>query len=108
VAPGEVCLIGARPSHGKTMFGLQFCYHVAAVQNTKCLLISEEMNATALAKRAIQYATETEEWNWRSQWEPVFDDVLKFNDSMASILLVENCRTEARAYQAIAEAVTGW
>jgi len=106
VAPGELCVIGARPSHGKTMVGLQYCYHVASTQNTKCLIISEEMTAAALAKRAIQHASNLEERHWRDHWDSVFDEVVAFNDSMQSILLVENCRTSARAYQGIAEAVT--
>lgn len=52
VAPGEMCVVGARPGHGKTAFAMQWVDNVAQ-GGTPCLIISAEMSAYELGRRAI-------------------------------------------------------
>jgi len=104
VAPGELCVVGARPSHGKTLFGLQWMFHIAT-QGTSCLIVSEEMTARALAKRAIQNATSISERVWRERWDAVFDDVVEFSDARRPILITEGCHSVTVAQDAINQAV---
>lgn len=53
VALGEMVIIGARPSHGKTALALQWL-DTAADVGVPSLIISEEMSAASLAKRQLQ------------------------------------------------------
>lgn len=103
IAPGEMAIIGARPSHGKTMLALQWGYAVSA--KYPVVVISEEMNARALGRRAIQHATTIQEDDWRSEWEDAFDQTIAFFDPKRPILIADGCRTAERAAQAIGEAV---
>lgn len=105
VAPGEVAIVGARPSHGKTMFGLQWCYAVAAAGHP-CLIISEEMTVRLLAQRATQTATTIDERDWSERADDVFEDVTAFFKPRRPIIAAEGCRTAERAAQAITEART--
>lgn len=66
VAPGEVCIIAARPSHGKTAFAMQWVDH-AAERGTPCLLISEEMSKLELGKRALLSISELEFGDWHGR-----------------------------------------
>jgi len=52
VAPGEMAVVGARPGHGKTAFAMQWVDNVAQ-GGTPCLIISAEMSAYELGRRAI-------------------------------------------------------
>jgi replicative DNA helicase len=105
IAQGEMAVVGARPSHGKTMFGLQWSYHVARTGHP-CLVISEEMTAALLAQRATMTATAIHEDDWQLRADEVFEDVSMFFRNRRPILAAENCRTAERAAQAIAEART--
>ena len=50
--PGEMIVVGARPSCCKTILGAQFAFH-AANADIPTLIFSREMRATAVIKRAI-------------------------------------------------------
>lgn len=103
IARGEMCVVGARPSHGKTLFLLQWCYE-AAYQKHQCLFISEEMTKEAIASRAIQFASSIPGDQWLDRWDRVFDDAVAFFDLRRPILLTDACRTVENAVQAIGEA----
>ena len=51
--PGEMVIIAARPSMGKTALGLNIAEHVAADNNIPCAIFSLEMSAQMLAERML-------------------------------------------------------
>lgn len=105
VAPGEVTIVGALTSHGKTMFMLQLAYEMA-FQDLKCAFLSEEMTVTALADRSIDYACEWPADQRMSEWDKSFDDVIVFFEMRSSILCCRPCRDPDTAVEAISQAVT--
>jgi replicative DNA helicase len=52
IRKGEVCVIAARPSAGKTAFTLQAMEHAASLGNP-CLIISEEMDIDSIGERQM-------------------------------------------------------
>ena len=63
IAPGEMLIIGARPSHGKSAIALQMVHHMTE-QGIPVLIISQEMSELALGKRALQYLSEVPQDDW--------------------------------------------
>jgi replicative DNA helicase len=106
IAPGELAVVGASTSHGKTLFGLQIAY-AAASRSHQSLIISEEMTAGTLAERGILHASEVEQSNWKQHWEAVFDEVCKWEDAHPGKIQVPEVpvHTVDRAAEAIAQAV---
>lgn len=106
IAPGEVAIIGASTSHGKTLVGMQLAYSISLAGHPVAI-ISEEMTVKTLAERAILAATEIEQSNWRSQWDAVFDDVCDWEDRHRGNVVIPEvpCHNVDRAGFTIAEAV---
>ena len=55
--PGELWIIGARPSVGKTALALQWCVHWGGVLGRPVLVISAEMRRMGLAARVVTQTT---------------------------------------------------
>jgi replicative DNA helicase len=102
IAPGEVAIVAARPSHGKSMFGLQWCLHQAG-QGCPCLIISEEMTLALLAERALHFLSAIPDPEWRDRRLDLHDETAAFFKDRRPIIVAENCRTADRACQAIQE-----
>jgi replicative DNA helicase len=100
-ALGEMIVIAARPSHGKSAFALHWL-HEAAAGGVPCLIISEEMKADDLAKRAMmRFASYDQElWN-ASCADNLAEDVKKHYSGKAPIFVAENCHTIRRAESTI-------
>jgi len=51
--PGDMLVLAARPSMGKTAFAVNICEHVAVVEGLPVLIFSMEMGASQLALRMV-------------------------------------------------------
>ncbi len=103
-APGEMIIIAARPSHGKTMVALQ-CLDCAAAHQWAGLIISEEMSAMSLGNRFLSSATIIAKDQWMADPARVRFDAKEHFEGKASVYIAEKCATAAGAERAIANAV---
>lgn len=101
IAAGEVCVIAARPGHGKTALAAQWCDH-ASQHGMACLLISEEMSAQEIGKRRLQSVTSVPAEQWVKASVPhMRKEVDEHHALAAPVYLVENCNTIDRAEEVI-------
>lgn len=104
VEPGELVIIGARPSHGKSAVALQFAHHWT-FQGSKVLLISEEMSAIAMGKRTLQFASDIPRENWNYDIEEVEKQLTAYEETRQDVIVVESCGTALAAVAEIDRAV---
>lgn len=90
-APGELVLIAARPSHGKSMFALQLLHHLT--QQHPALIISEEMSAISLGKRAIQFITDSHQEYWFRDVDKIREQICDHFADRQTTYILESCRT---------------
>lgn len=100
IEDSEMVIIAARPSHGKSAFGLQ-CLHSASMEQMPCAIISEEMSSLALGKRVVQYATRTVESCWLHEMDRVKSDVKEHFSMRAPCYIVEGCGTARRTREIV-------
>lgn len=101
---GEMVVIAARPSHGKTAVALQMLHHSTFV-GIPSLFISEEMSALALGKRAIQFASDTPTEYWHSSIAGVERIVGKHFAERAPLYIAESSGTAERAAEIVRDHV---
>lgn len=89
---GEMVIAAARPSHGKSAFALQ-CTHHWTQQDLATLIISEEMSALALGKRALQYASAVPLEHWSHSAPTLERDLGEYAASRATCIISEPCVT---------------
>lgn len=97
---GELFLMAARPSHGKSMCGLQMIHHWTS-QGIPSAFISEEMSSRALGKRTVQYASEIHQEHWGVKMAELESDLDTHFRNRAPCVIVEQCRTAEAAVDAI-------
>lgn len=103
VAPGEVVIIAARPSHGKSAVALQ-CVHALTKDGLKALIISEEMSALALGKRTIQFVTDVFEEDWKDSLQRVRHDLQSHFELRAEARILESVGSADHAAKEIRKA----
>lgn len=104
VSIGEMVIVAARPSHGKSAVALQMA-HTMSANGLPVVLVSEEMSALALGKRAIQYASATPEEHWRTSIDQVAEELDKHFASRKDIHIVESCGTVDKACEEVERTV---
>jgi KaiC/GvpD/RAD55 family RecA-like ATPase len=92
VAHGEMVIMAARPSHGKSMIALQ-AIHSLTADGVPCCFMSEEMSATALGKRTALFATPTTEDAWRKNPAMFRVELESHFRNRAECYVIENSRT---------------
>jgi replicative DNA helicase len=106
IAPGEVCVIAASTSHGKTLFGMQWALELSRAGHP-ILMVSEEMTPDNLADRGIHNATQTDKSEWRARWQQVYDDIIAWEAEHPGTFLLPEVPVHSadRAADAIGQAV---
>lgn len=92
VAPGEMCVVAARPSHGKTAFAMQWVDH-AASRGNPCLLISEEMSKRELGKRALLHISQMDFGEWSGRESDLSDEVRQHYANRAKVFGLESVQS---------------
>ena len=104
VAPGEMVIIAARPSHGKSAISLQIVHHMTS-NGIPAVIVSEEMSALAIGKRTIQFITEINEENWKQREDDVMSSLMQHFDHRAKTIILESCGTVERVVSEVEKAV---
>lgn len=105
VERGELVILAARPSHGKSAIALQ-CVHTWTLNARPCLIISEEMSAMALGKRTLQHISAVPEEHWRTSLKELDTDLDYYASNRAPGIIAESCGTTEAAIEQIEKAVT--
>lgn len=92
IAPGEVCVMAARPSHGKTAFAMQWVDYAAA-KGVPCLLVSEEMSKRELGKRALLHISKLEDGEWEENTTALEDEVRSHYENRAKVYGLESVQS---------------
>lgn len=104
VEPGEMVILAARPSHGKSAVALQ-CIHHWTASGLPALLISEEMSDLALGKRTLQFVSDVPQEHWRTSMTSVEKALNEYRGERAKCYIAEACRTAEVAAEQIERAV---
>lgn len=104
VEKGEMIILAARPSHGKSAVGLQ-CIHHWTSEGRPCVIVSEEMAALALGKRSIQFVSDIPQEHWFDLLPHLESQIEHYGATHAKTIVLEGCGTADAAKQAIERAV---
>jgi len=104
VAFGEMVIVAARPSHGKSAIALQMA-HSMSESGLPIVFVSEEMSSMALGKRAIQYLSDTPERAWTENIGIISNQVDKHFSTREEVYIVESCGSVERACETIEQHV---
>lgn len=99
---GEIILIAARPSHGKSAIALQILNEITAT-GMPCVFCSEEMSAMSLGKRATQSITSIPQERWLAMNEVVGNQLDDYFKDRADCFIIEHNRTAERVAEQIAK-----
>lgn len=101
---GELCIVGGRPSHGKSMFALNWLFDVSAA-GVNTMMVSEEMGPAALAQRSLAFATDVPQNRWRDEYDNLYEQSSQFWEKRGRVVVVESLGSVANTTAAIAQAV---
>lgn len=104
VALGEMVIVAARPSHGKSAIAFQMVHHATA-NGLPAVIVSEEMSALAIGKRAIQYASEVPVEHWKSSSTDVLSDLESHFGKRESAVILESCGSVDRVVEEVEKVV---
>ena len=97
---GEMVIVAARPSHGKSAYALQ-CVHHWTKNGMPCLIISEEMAALALGKRTLQFVSDVPEEHWHTSTTQLENEMSDYKSIRAEAIVAESCGTTEEAIRQI-------
>lgn len=76
---GDLIILGARPSVGKTSLALNFAYHAAKDKNTSVAIFSLEMPGEQLVQRMVSFTSRLELEKLRKMNLTEGDDLIRFD-----------------------------
>ena len=97
---GEIVLIAARPSHGKSAIALQMLNHITST-GLPCVFCSEEMSAQSLGKRATQSISSIPQERWLAMNQVVDTQIDDYFRDRAECWIIEHNRTAERVAESI-------
>jgi replicative DNA helicase len=103
-ADGEMIVVAARPSHGKSALALQMSHEMTG-DGLPVVIVSEEMSSMQLGKRAIQYAIEMNERDWSSHVETATAEFRAYFEGRSNAYIIESTGSVGNACDAIEFAV---
>ena len=89
---GEMLLIAARPSHGKSAMALQMISAMTA-KGIRCAFVSEEMTELMIGKRVLQFAQPMPSHMWAGQSDALIEKMGQYFANREECYIIENCRT---------------
>jgi KaiC/GvpD/RAD55 family RecA-like ATPase len=104
VERGEMVVLAARPSHGKSLVALQ-CTHNWTAAGMPVLFVTEEMSPIALGKRMLQYASALPMEHWKHDIATLEGDLELYEEKRAECYIAANCGTIQTASEQIEKAV---
>lgn len=105
LAFGEVCIIGGRPSHGKTLLALQMTDYFSQCGYSP-LVFSEEMGDMMLAKRRLQMLCDTKQPDWQSQVDSLRTEYRSHATKRSPVYIAPKCGRIDKMIEVIEEAAT--
>lgn len=100
IRPGEMCIIAARPSQGKSAFSLQWVEHAASI-GFPSLIISEEMGAIEYGRRALKRITDVPEDQWAGKDGALRAAAASRWEQNAPVYIAEFCNTIDRCEEVV-------
>lgn len=101
IAEGEVWVLAARPSMGKSSFAFQWMANSASF-GMAGLVISEEMSSTEIGKRRLSSISEIPHDQWvAASVGHMRREIDEYNAPMAPVYIVENCNTIDRVEEVV-------
>lgn len=88
---GEMVVLAARPSHGKSLVAMQMLQHQRRCGNDS-LMLSEEMTAPMLADRSLLHHLKTPQPEWQDRRDEIREQWSQRVQSMGEIHIVESCQ----------------
>lgn len=104
IAPGEMVIVAARPSHGKSAIALQMVHHMTR-SGIAAVIVSEEMSSLALGKRAVQFAIDMPEQEWVENTNEVAEQLKDHFATRKDAIILESCGTVERVVAEVEKAV---
>lgn len=99
VAAGEVCVIAARPGHGKTAIALEWIDNASL--EVPALIISEEMAAIELGRRRAMSILGSPESTWTDRANDLREQAKRYHAGRKPVHIVENAATVERVEELI-------
>lgn len=81
---GDLVIIGARPSMGKTTFAQNISYNIASINKTGVLFFSMEMAANEIIERLVSQVSGVDDWHIRTG-NISEDEFARIGDAMAEL-----------------------
>jgi len=101
----ELFVVAGRPSHGKSVCGLQ-CVHTWTSAMLPTLIITEEMSRLQLGRRSLLYLSDVPEEHWKYDQSQLTRDIDEYTRMRAECYIVESCQTMETAAEEIERHVT--
>jgi KaiC/GvpD/RAD55 family RecA-like ATPase len=92
---GEMIMVAARPSHGKSALALQMISKLTD-DGIECAFFSEEMTPLTVGKRVLQFVTPVKEKDWFVNRDKIESDTNQHFTERAECHVVVDCKTTER------------